>query len=60
MFKILGILLLIYIARCLATGDVFAKAGPWGRTYHRDEHGWEYWGAIGSYAALAIALLFVF
>jgi len=60
MFKILGVLLAIYIVHCLTTGAVFAKRGPWGRTFRRDENAFGYWGAIGSYVVLALALLLFF
>ena len=60
MFKLLGVLLAIYVAHCLITGAVYAKAGVWGRTYHRDKNTRAYWGAIGSYSVLVLALCFIF
>lgn len=60
MFKLLGALLALYIAQCLATGAVFAKSGLWGRTYRRDDDAFHYWCAIVVYAGLALALFFWF
>lgn len=60
LFKLLGILLGCYVALSLQRGVVFAKSGPWGRTYRRDEHGLAYWSAIVCYALLSLALLFIF
>jgi hypothetical protein len=60
MFKLLGALLALYVVQCLVTGAVFAKSGPWGRTYRRDEDSLGYWGAVGAYVVLVLALFFVF
>ncbi len=60
MFRILGVLLALYVGRCLVVGDVYARAGLWGRTYLRTDDGWRFWSAIVAYSALALALCFVF
>jgi hypothetical protein len=60
MFKVLGVLLLCYVAQALLAGAVFAKSGPWGRTFRRDVDGWSYWSAVSAYALLSIALLVYF
>jgi hypothetical protein len=60
MFKVLGALLLGYVAHCLYTGRTFAKSGMWGREFVRDEHPFRYWSAIAAYALLAVALVTVF
>ncbi|MGH8175888.1 MAG: hypothetical protein ACREV5_06460 [Steroidobacter sp.] len=60
MFKMLGVLLSIYVVHCLMTGAVLAKSGAWGRTYRRDENALGYWGAVGSYSVLVLALFFLF
>lgn len=60
MFKLLGVLVAIYIVHCLATGAVYAKAGSWGRSYRRDEHAYGYWSAVGSYSVLVLMLFFLF
>jgi hypothetical protein len=60
MFKILGIVVLGYVAQCLYTGRTFAKSGVWGREFARDEHPFHYWSAVVAYALLAVALMTVF
>jgi len=60
MFKILAILLAIYIARCLMSGSVYGRSGAWGRSWRRGEDPVGYWSAVGAYVVLAIALFFVF
>jgi len=60
MFKILGSLLLGYVAYCLYTGRTFAKSGAWGREFARDEAPFHYWSSVAVYALLAIALMTVF
>ena len=59
-FKLAGILLAVYILRCIASGSVYARSGIWGRTFRRDEERWTFWSAIVAYSLLALALLFVF
>ncbi|MGH8681021.1 MAG: hypothetical protein ACREVP_05885 [Burkholderiales bacterium] len=60
MFKILGSLLLCYVAHCLYTGRTFARRGAWGREYARDEAPFHYWSSVAVYALLAVALMTVF
>jgi len=60
MFKILAVLVAIYVAYSLATGSVYARSGWWGRTFQRSEDGWRYWSAIAAYSVLVILLFFVF
>lgn len=60
LFKLLGILLIGYIAVSLHTGSIFAKSGPWGRTYHRDEEPRAFWTTVVVYCLLAVALLIYF
>jgi hypothetical protein len=60
MFKILGSLLLGYVAYCLYSGRTFAKSGAWGREFTRDEQPFRYWSAVAAYAVLAAALITVF
>jgi len=59
-FRLLGILLALYVVRCLSTGEVFAKSGPWGKTCRREEDTFEYWGAIVVYVGIVLALFFWF
>lgn len=60
LFKLLGVLLACYVALSLQRGVVFAKSGPWGRHYRRDEDGFAYWSAIVCYVMLSLALIFIF
>ncbi len=60
LFDILGILLACYVFYSLFNRSVYAKSGPWARTFRRDEDAWGYWCAIGAYVLLSIALLLVF
>jgi hypothetical protein len=60
MFKILGSLLLGYVAYCLYTGRTFAKSGLRGREFARDEQPFQYWSSVAAYAVLAAALMTVF
>jgi hypothetical protein len=59
-FKLLGVLLALYVARALVSREVFAKSGIWGRTYYRGQDRVNYWGAIIVYSLLSLALLFMF
>jgi len=59
-FQVLGALLALYIAYAIVTGRVFAKHRWWGKTILRDESPGEFWTVIALYAALTLALVFVF
>jgi len=59
-FRLLGVLLGLYVAYGLANGEVYARSGPWGRTFYRDQDAWRYWSAIVVYCGLTVALLFYF
>lgn len=59
-FRLLAALVALYVAHGLATGEVYAKSGVFGRSFRRDESPLGYWGAIGAYAALACMLAFLF
>jgi len=60
MFKLLGALLILYIAHALSIGRVFAKRGVWGASSKRDDEPVRYWSTIVVYAVLATALLLYF
>lgn len=60
MFRLGGLLLAGYIARCLVRGEVFAKSGVWGKACHRGEQPFEYWSTMAVYTCLTLALLFWF
>ena len=60
MFKILGILVALYTAYAVITGQVYAKSGPWGRTVSRLDSPAYFWVVIAIYAGLSVALVFMF
>jgi hypothetical protein len=57
-FRLLGVLLGLYVAYGVANGEVYARSGVWGRTFRRDEDSWSYWSTIVVYCGLTLALLF--
>jgi len=59
-FKLLGALLILYLAHALSTGQVYARRGVWGAFSRRDDEPVRYWSTIVIYAVLAVALLFYF
>jgi hypothetical protein len=59
-FKILGILVALYVVYALAAGQVYAKRGPWGAMSKRAEHPVRYWTAVTVYIGLSAALIVVF
>jgi hypothetical protein len=60
LFQLLGVAVGCYVAYGLATGEVYAKSGVFGRRFRRDHEGLGYWSAIGAYTLLCAALLFWF
>jgi len=56
MFAIIGILLALYVVYAVVAGEVYAKAGAWGRSISRQESPGDFWMMIVIYAGLAIAL----
>ena len=59
-FKLLGALLIVYLAHALSTGQVYARRGVWGAFSKRDDEPIRYWTTIAVYAVLAAALLLYF
>jgi uncharacterized membrane protein YiaA len=60
MFRMLGIVVLLYVAYALVTGEVYAKSGWRGRSvYRRDERGY-FIAVIVTYTLLGVALITVF
>ena len=60
MFRILGALLICYVAYGLSTGQISGRYRAWGRMFRRDEAPWLYWPTILVYSLLAVALIFLF
>lgn len=60
MFKLLGVVLAVYVCHAVATGRVIAKAGAGSREVLRDESPGYYWTVIAIYAGLSVALFTVF
>lgn len=59
-FRLIGILLAVYVVKCVLDGTVIVKSGPGARTLHRDTEPRQYWSGIIIYSLLALALLFIF
>lgn len=60
MFDIIGLLVGLYAAYAAVTGEVYAKAGVWGRTITRREAPVDFWTTVVIYAGLAVALAVLF
>jgi hypothetical protein len=60
MFKLLGTLVGLYTFYAALKGQVFARAGAWGRTISRADSPEYFWVVIAIYAGLSAALLMVF
>lgn len=60
MFEALGVIVGSYALYAAVTGEVYAKAGAWGRTVSRSESPEYFWVVIAIYAGLALALVTVF
>jgi hypothetical protein len=59
-FDMLGVLLAIYAVYAAWSGSVFARQGPWGRMFRRDEGQAYFWSIVAIYAGLSVALIFYF
>ena len=57
MFKVLGVVLALYVAYAAITGEVIAKSGPGMRRVRRVESTRYFWTVIAIYAALALAMI---
>lgn len=60
LFKLLGVMLAIYVLYAIKAGEVYAKSGASGRMVSRNESPGYYWTVIAIYAGLGIALVTVF
>ena len=60
MFPILGVLVAAYVLYAVMAGEIFAKAGVWGRSISREKSPGEFWMTIVIYSGLAIALIAIF
>jgi hypothetical protein len=60
LFQIVALPVALYTLYAVIAGEVFAKAGVWGKTITRDDQPVEYWMTIVIYAALALALATLF
>jgi hypothetical protein len=59
-FKVLAVVVALYVAYALGVGKVYARRGPWGVAWTRSEHPFWYWSTIVIYMILSAALMFVF
>lgn len=60
LFQTFGVLLALYVAYAIATGSVVVKDRWKSKRVSRDEAPREFWICIAIYAALTLALLFIF
>ena len=60
MFDLLGVLVGVYAVYAGASGEVIAKHRAGAQRVRRDERPGYFWTVVGIYAALALALVFVF
>lgn len=60
MFRLIGVLLALYTAYAVVSGEVFARSGISGRTVLKAESPGYFWVVIVIYAALSVALITVF
>jgi hypothetical protein len=59
-FKALGALVALYTIHAAIKGEVYAKSGAWGRTVSRADSPEYFWVVVAIYAALSMALIFLF
>jgi len=60
MFKVLGVLVLLYVGYAVSTGEIYAKAGWRYRYVSRADSAGYFWVVVVCYVILAAMLLTVF
>lgn len=60
MFKVLGVLVALYVVYAAIDGKVYTKSGPGGRTVFRQDSPEYFWVVILIYAGLGLALWVAF
>ncbi len=60
MFKLLGVLLALYVAYAAMTGEVIAKSGPGMPSVRRVKSTRYFWTVIAIYGGLAVAMMLWF
>ena len=60
MFKALGVVVILYALYAAFTGEVYAKSGPGGKMFTREEYPRYFWVVIVIYLGLGVALITVF
>jgi len=60
MFKVIGVLLAVYVCYSVFSGRVVAKAGAGSREVLREESPRYFWTVVAIYAGLSLALVTVF
>lgn len=60
MYKLLGVVLMIYTVFSMFQGEIYAKSGVWGNVVERTKHPVYFWTVVLIYLALSLALLTVF
>lgn len=60
LFRLLGVVVGLYVVYCVLQGRVIVSWGPGARTFLRHKNpGW-FWTSLGIYAVIVLMLLFVF
>jgi uncharacterized BrkB/YihY/UPF0761 family membrane protein len=59
MFRLLGVLLALYVGWSVLRGTIHAKRAAWGETIERDADPQRFW-TVALYVGLALALVFIF
>ena len=60
MFKIIAILIVLYIGYAILTGTVHTKSGPGSKTFSKKAEPAEYWFTVSLYLLIAIVTYFYF
>ena len=60
MFRVLGVLLALYVIWAVLRGSIHAKRAAWGETIERDAEPLRFWTVVAVYVGLVLALMFVF
>lgn len=59
MFKVLGVLVLLYVGYAVSTGEIYAKDGWRSRCVSRADTAHYFWAVVTCYVILGVALLTV-
>jgi hypothetical protein len=60
LFQIIAVPVALYALYAALAGEVYAKAGAWGRTISRQDSPVDFWMTVAIYAGLAVAMATLF